>query len=460
MTAPSTPTGGYPPAFPRKAQPVAFRGSSADRSSHSRRARLENQASRGALGEGEHLVRAHPVLSLFAASLIAFAPVHALAQDRDREARTSVRERPRPDYDPLGLRFGGFTLHATLDLDAVHSDNIFAEETGEDEDTIFVAALRTRLQSNWSRHALAIEAGGAASMYDEFASEDHETAFAGVSGRLDIGSRSNLSARARVAQEIEPRNDPDAPGQGIPLVEYERSELAVSAQHTFNRFRVTATAAQSQNEYDAGQSFRDFEETSLTGRLEAELTPRIGLLAQATTDERDYDNTPALSSEGRTYLAGLTINLTDLMEGQVAVGHFERDYDSGITTDGVAASANVEWYVTRLTTISFNARRNSEDVVGATTAIPYVESEYGGRVDHELMRNVILTAGAQFGRREYEGIDRDDDFMRADVGADYLVNRRVVVRGRYMHDEVESEGVNRYRDYEENRFTLGVGLRL
>ncbi len=148
------------------------------------------------------------------------------------------------------------------------------------------------------------------------------------------------------------------------------------------------------------------------------------------------------------------------MRGEVAVGHFERDYDAGLSTDGIAASANVEWYITRLTTLSFHARRNSEDVVGATSAVPYVETVYGGRVDHELLRNFILTGAAQFGQRDYEVIDRDDEFMSAELGADYLMNRRVVLFGRYVYDDVESDGVNAYRDYEENRFTVGVSFRL
>jgi hypothetical protein len=457
MTASRISARGYPPAFPRKEQPVALRASSGDRLiQQSRRVRLAAHAALAPLGE--FFVRVTPVLSLFAASLIALAPVHALAQDQQESV--SVRDRPRPEYDPLGMRFGGFNLHATLDLGVATTDNLFAEETGEDEDTIFTAGLRGRLASNWSRHALAFEAGAATVSHDEFSSEDHDTHFAGASGRLDIGSSSNVSARARIAHEAEARNDPDAPAQGIPLVEYDRTDMALSAQHRFNRFRVTGTVGQVQQEFDGTQSFRDYDETRLTGRVEAEVSPRLGLMLEATTDERDYDNTPTLSSEGTTYLVGATINFTDLMQGHVAVGQFEREYDSGESSDGLAASADLEWYITRLTTITLNGHRNSEDVVGATTAVPFIESQYGLRVDHELLRNLILTGGVQFGQREYETIDRDDDYMFAEVGADWLLNRHLVARGRFVHDEVESDGVNAYRDYEESRFTLGLGILL
>jgi hypothetical protein len=448
---------GFPQAFPRKEQLVASRGSSEDRSiRQSRRVRLATHAALAPLGD--FLVRIRPVLSIFAASLIAFLPVHAMAQDR--EESVSVRDRPRPEYDPLGVRFGGFNLNATLDLGVASTDNLFAEETGEDDDMIYSAGLRGRLDSNWSRHALGFDAGATTVSHEDFTSEDHDTHFAGVRGRLDIGGNSNVSARARIAHEVEPRNDPDAPAQGIPLVEFDRTELSASAQHQFSRFRVTGTVGQTEQEYEGLQNFRDFDETRLTGRVEAEVTPRLGLMLEATTDERDYDNTPPLSSEGQTFLVGATINFTDLMKGEVAVGQFEREYDSGTTTDGLAASAELEWYITRLTTITLNARRNAEDVVGATVAVPYVETRYGGRVDHELLRNLILTAGIQFGQREYEIIDRDDDYMYAEAGADWLINRRLVLSGRYLRDEVESDGLNAYRDYEEDRFTLGLGIRL
>jgi hypothetical protein len=415
---------------------------------------LANQAALAALGD--YLVQARRVLSVLAASLIAFAPLHAAAQDQDESV--SVRDRPRPEYDPLGVRLGGFNLNATLDLGVANSDNIFAEETGEDEDTIFTAGLRGRLQSNWSRHALAFDAGATSVSYDEFSSEDYDTSFAGVAGRLDIGSNTNVNASARIAHEVESRRDPDAPTQGTPRAEFDRTELAIGAQHRFSRFRLGATLSQVENDYEGLQNFRDYDETRLTGRLEAEVTPRIGLLFQASTDERDYDNTPALSSDGQTYLVGATLHLTDLMEGEIAVGQFQRDYDFGGSTDGLAASANLEWYITRLTTLTFTAERNSEDVVGATTALPYIESRYGARVDHELLRNLILTAGTEFGSREYDTIARDDDFMSADVGADYLVNRRFVIHGRYEHAEVESDVPT--SEFDENRFSLGLSIRL
>jgi hypothetical protein len=458
MAASPKSTCGYPPAFPPKGQPVALRVGSEDRSiRHSRRIRLATHAATAPLVEllGDFLVRTRRILSFFAASLIAFAPLHAAAQDQ--EESVSVQERSRADYDPLGVRLGAFMLHANLDGAVTHTDNLFADPFAEEEDTIYTVGAHAHLDSTWSRHAIGADAGFVSVTHDEFSSEDHETYYAGLRGRLDIGRASNIGIAARVSHEVEPRSDPDAGGIGTPLNEYDRTSLTATAQHAFNRFRISGAAWQHENDYEDLQNFRDFTSTGGSARLDVELTPRIGVFGQASVDERDYDNDPTLSSDGRTYLVGASIDFTDLMEGEIAVGHFEREYANGGSSDGLAVSANLEWYITRLTTISLDASRNSEEVIGVS-AEPYVLTRFGARVDHELRRNVILTAGARLANREFLADDREDDHMRYDAGVDWIVNRRVALEARVEHEEVDSNAP--LVEFDENRVTLGISLRL
>ncbi|MGE0596383.1 MAG: outer membrane beta-barrel protein [Hyphomonadaceae bacterium] len=405
---------------------------------------------------GGQNVRFHSAFSAIAASLITLLPVHAAAQDL--ESSVSVRDRSREEYDPLGRRVGGFTLNASIDLTAESVDNLFGEEVNEDSDVILAATPRARLDSNWSRHALRLEAGARFEGHQDFSNEDANTAYARAVGRLDVGSNSNITGALSTERLVESRISPDAPIGGDP-VEYDRTEVSVGASHRFNRVRVSGGVAQRQYEYEGAQAFRDEDQTEAQGRIDVELTPRIGLVGQAIVDNREFDNNPGFDSDGRTLLAGVTVDFSDLVRGEVNVGQFDRDYDSGASLDGVAIDAHVEWYITGLTTLTFDASRNTEEVAG-NVALPYTESEYGARIDHELRRNIILTAGADFGRREYEVIDREDEFRRFDVGADYLLNRRVALEARYSYDEVESSGANRYRDFEVNQFMAGVSFRL
>ncbi|MEZ6024428.1 MAG: outer membrane beta-barrel protein, partial [Hyphomonadaceae bacterium] len=153
-----------------------------------------------------------------------------MAQTVENES-VSVRDRPRPETDPLGARVGGFDLFARLDLGVTTTDNLFAEETNEDDDIIYSIAPHLRLTSHWSRHQIEADAGGRATMHDDFDNEDAETYYAGIRGRLDIGGNSNVSGGARLAHEVESRTDPDAPTGGDP-VEYDITNVFVRGEHT------------------------------------------------------------------------------------------------------------------------------------------------------------------------------------------------------------------------------------
>src|SRR5262245_66377031 len=51
----------------------------------------------------------------------------------------SVFQRPRPDYDPLGLRFGSWLFYPEMTVAAAYDDNIFATESDRTDDFIFTA---------------------------------------------------------------------------------------------------------------------------------------------------------------------------------------------------------------------------------------------------------------------------------------------------------------------------------
>ncbi|MEZ5960085.1 MAG: outer membrane beta-barrel protein [Hyphomonadaceae bacterium] len=169
---------------------------------------------------------------------------------------------------------------------------------------------------------------------------------------------------------------------------------------------------------------------------------------------RDYDNSPQFNSDGQAYMVGLSLN-TDLMRGEVSVGQFEHDMLAS-PVRSTASLSKCWWYVTQLTTITVDARRDADDQIGAFSGEPS-SPKNSAFASITVLRNVILTGGVRFGNRDYETIAREDDYNEWDLGADYLLNRNVAVRFRYQHDEVDSPA---YRDYEVNQATVGLTLRL
>lgn len=411
----------------------------------------------GALrGWGETL-RTNPFASLFAASLIAFAPIPAFAQSQDtREESVSVRDRDRPEYDAQGRRLGSFNLNASVDLAVTRTDNLFAADVGGVDDFIYTVAPTVGLGSDWSRHAFSVDGGYTWRTHQEFSNENADEYYIRANGRFDIGDNTEIHGSTRFGHFVSPRQDPDAPTSGAP-VEYDRTDASIGASHRFSRLRVRADLTNAERAYDGTQASRDNEQTSVRGRLDYEFSPRFGLMLQATVDERDYDNAPDFDSDGTAYVAGVTLN-TDLMRGEFSVGQFDRDY-AGVTDDfdGLALAGNIEWYFTQLTTLTVDARRDADDEIGVTSGQPYITEEYGLRVDHELLRNVILTGGYRWGERDYELIARNDEYDHWEVGADYLLNPHAAVRFRYEHDEVDSPA---YRSYDADDVTVGLTLRL
>ncbi|HWA00972.1 MAG TPA: outer membrane beta-barrel protein [Caulobacterales bacterium] len=409
-------------------------------------------------------MRVFQACSYLAVGLIALAPIEpALAQDD--EQNVGVQERARPEYDPLGLRFGGFDLNASLEVNAEHVDNLFAAPADSQSDMIYTVAPQATLTSHWSRHAVVVSAGGASNQHDEFDSEDYSTGYVSGYGRLDIGDSTQVSGTVRLSHEVEPRTDPGSFQTLSEPVRYDHQDASISAQHTMNRFRLSGTVSAANYNYDdAGavdQDFRDHTEDSITGRVEVAVSPRLSIVGSVTGDKRDYDNAPTLSSDGRTILAGVRLDLTNLIRGEFTVGQFSQDYDVGGTVDGTAIAGNLEWFVTGLTTVTLNAHRDVQEAT-ATTATPYVDSRWSVRVDHEFLRNLLVSGDIGYEKRKFEPpVVREDETEYADAEIKYLVNRRVALRLAYAHERNDSSGTpDPQRDFDVNRIIAGIIFRL
>lgn len=413
-------------------------------------------------------------LAATAAALIVLMPMQAMAQDMraqetsayDRQANVSVRDRPRPEYDPLGLRFGGFDAHGSTDLSVESTDNVLATETASESDMLLGVGVNGRLASHWSRHSLTLQAGADRAMHQDFPKNDSTDYYLRADGRLDIYRSTEIGGGVGMAEDHEQRTEPDAPNGALKPVEYQRNDIHAYARHAFSRVRVTGRVAVTDLDYEdvaangggtLDQDYRDHKEKVASGRLEVALTPRIALLAEGSANTREYDD-GVLDSDGRTYAVGVNFDITDLMRGEIIVGQFDQDYDSAAigNVEGTLYAGRLEWFPSQITTVNVNLARSVEE--SSLGAASYVQTQLGARVDHELRRNVILSAGVRQDDRDYEGVAREDKYLSADVGATYLLNRRLRLRGGYAFDRNESNAPG--EDFEVNRLFVGLSLHL
>ncbi|MCE9649107.1 MAG: outer membrane beta-barrel protein [Parvibaculum sp.] len=412
--------------------------------------------------------------ALIAALVLAGSSGSAFAADPETtDLRGSVAERPRPSYDAVGIRAGAFMILPQASVSEKYNDNIYATDTNETDDFITTLGASIAVNSGWSRHALNLNAGVSKDIYADNTGENRLDWNVGANGRLDVTRDTRLSGGASYAQLHEDRGDPNSPAAAAEPTEYDLLSANAAFDQRFNR--LTARVSGGYENYDykdvaatgggiIDQDDRDRVQYEEALRLGYDVSPDTNVYVQGTLNQRDYDLSPPAvltnrNSDGYAVAVGSDFRLSSLAQGGIFVGYQSQSYDNSAFSDvsGLSYGADVEWYMTPLTTVTFNAAATVEETT-SVGASGYLSQTVGIRVDHELLRNVLLNGRVSYSNDDYEGINRTDDIIRAGLGVDYLVNRNFTLSLGYDFANKDSDvaGV----DYTRNQIGLTLTGKL
>lgn len=391
----------------------------------------------------------------------------------DRGRNVSVRERPKPQYEATGVRAGGFRIYPTLTAGLEYNDNIYAAAANEQGDAIVSLTPEIRGETTWSRHHIGFTARADYDNYLEYGAEDQFDEFVGADFRLDFISETALGGGASYTGEHEARTETSSPRAAVEPIEYNLVNLFGTFETQFNRLKLSSRADLRSFDFEDGftaaganieQDDRDRDIFDISVRGDYAVSPATSIFTEAAFNDRNYDLQPPATpitrdSNGYELLAGVNFDLTRLVRGEVAVGWFEQAFDDPAfdNADGFDVRANVEWFPTQLTTVEFGAARNVEDS-GIVGSAAYVETSVYVRADHELLRNLILSAELRYSDDDYEGIDRTDERVGVALDATWLLNRSVGIRPFYEYVDQDSSGLFRGADYAVNRFGVSLDI--
>lgn len=402
------------------------------------------------------------------------APPPQQAFDFDRGRNVSVTDRPRPDYDPPGIRLGSLFFHPGVVAEAGTDSNVFYSSANERDDIVYAVRPEVEMKSDWARHRISAAIGLDDYRYQDNDSEDHTDVYVRGEGRLDIRGHSYILLGGSQARLTERRGQPDSPLSAAKPLRYESREAHILGVQEFNRARISLRVDRENLNYKdapligggvADQDQRDHTTTTGTARLEYGVSPDTALVAQVSANMRDYVQHPPNApfnrdSKGTSYLVGINTDLTKLIRGELIVGYLQQNYDDPAlkTAKGLALEANIQYFPTPLTTLTFKAKRQVEETLTGT-ASSYVATYTQARIDHELRRNVLLTAGIGATNRDFQGVSRTDDVMEANAGARFLLNRRMEFGARWQYEKQSSSGTVADPDYDVNRFVVSAAVR-
>ena len=419
------------------------------------------------------ILPAAAALALFGGSEASAQSVRA-AQDRTtdlfaRDRAVAVRDRPQPAYDALGIRTGGFTVFPQLQFDIAHDDNVFAAEDDRQAATTLRLRPKIAAKSNWSRHALQAQARTQIDRNLDFDSENTIDWNLGGTGRLDIVRGSSITFAADYAHDHEARTASGADSTAQRPIAFDLASASLGAERARGRLRVSARAVVHRYDYRDGfgetgaiieQDDRDRTLFTLTGRADYALSPATAIFLQVVSDDRDYDRIagrPLRTSSGHQTLAGVDFELGALIRGKIAAGYIRQDFEDAAfgDLDGFGGRAKLSWFPTQLTTVTAAAARTVEDtgVIGAAGAL---RTDLSLSVDHELLRNLILTAQATYADDAYNGLARTDTRFGAGVSAAYRINRRYGFTAGLTWLDQSSSGAAQGPSYRSTRFYVAT----
>lgn len=415
------------------------------------------------------LVAGHAEAAAAAGSAVATATAQ---NNFSRDRNISVSQRPHPEYQALGAHVGSFTLFPKLTTTVESNDNIYAQDATTTSDTVWHVQPEVDLVSNWNRHSLAFYARGSLNRYSSHDTENTDDYGVGAIGRLDVTRDAHVDGGASYSYNTEPRTSPNSPTGSLEPTRYGLTSANIGATKDLNRLRLSTRVDYAKFNYEdtrslvgtIDQDYRDRTQTSLMGRADYAVSPDTALFLEVVGNKRDYRlDKPVVAltrdSSGVQVLAGANFELGAVTRGEIGVGYLKQDYSDPSLKDvsGFGARAQVEWFPTQLTTVTLTGARTVEESANLTSAA-YLSNNVGVKVDHELLRNVLLTASVAGGKDEYQGIDRNDKRLNAGLSGTYLLNRNVGVTVGYTYAKQTTSGLQKGAAFEVNK--VGATLTL
>jgi hypothetical protein len=390
------------------------------------------------------------MLMLFSASQL----LGQLSAAEEVVRNETVADRTRPELDALGVRLGAFTLFPEVAGGITRDSNIYADDVDSISDSILQVSPGVAINSDWGRHKLNLGVDADIFRYSDYDTEDHVDYSAWGEGRLDVSRARFFVGAVSHARLHEDRDSPDD-ARGFEPTKFYRNTASISYEtpRAPRQLHTRLTGEYRKLEFEdslaanglVNNDDRDRQRLRGTARFGYGLDSEYSLFLQGSAHSVEYDDQFddggfERSSTGYEFALGTTFDFSGKTFGDVFVGYLSETYDDPRfdEIDGLSFGAKIFWNISGLTTVNFSARREVEPTTIGETGGTNVK-RFGVGVDHELLRNLILSLALNATQVEFKGIERQDDIRSANFAARYIMNRRLELTLGYSYRQRESE---------------------
>ena len=393
---------------------------------------------------------------------------------RDTATGVTVLTRPHPDYDALGVRLRSFLFNASLTEGFGYDSNPLGLSKNKGSSFLQTRGLFSAA-SNWGRNGISFDATVLNYQYFDVPKISHTDWSTTVGGFLDIG-RDRLSASySHLNLNVLPTSLDNRGNSSV--IPFTVDQVIANYRTRFGRFSVIPQIEFASYKFNSGSTglifgslfnntAQTFAPTTVVNNFDVqnnrdvttggatvryELSPGRDVVGIIRASTASFTNT-LLGQLNRDYtniqgLLGIDFQANAKLRYRVLGGYERRTYKSNAYRSRTSPTfeAQVIWSPTQRTTVTVTgSRRIEESIISGLNSFSYTTGRV--QVDHELKRNVILTAYGQIQRADYNS-NQNATIYNAGAAATWKLNRRLALVGSYEYLKRNSNAFNNYNEH-------------
>lgn len=387
----------------------------------------------------------------------------------------SLSSLPASAVEPANVRLGPLYLTPTLDIEQLHTDNLFRTENGEIDTwgTIVTPRVQLWAQEDLDTYSATYE------MVDGYYYDSSEDDFTDHKFRLDVHKEVSASHIFDLYAKYYNLNEERGTGLSegdfafIPDKPLKYDLGGYGARYTLGNanskgrleFKVQTEEIKYKNFRDFTRAYdRDQDSYGVTffyrvgGRTEALFELRRADIDYRVDTPVEGGPAESLDSDEDAYLVGLSWEATANTTGSVRLGAYNRSQESAVRKDkdGFQWEVELTWEPRTFTTFQVSTQRFSSETNGFGDSVDTQEHQLSWQYDWSS--RISTEVRGMLARDEYPGSARQDDRYEFEARVDYNFRLWFDVGTGYRYEERSSDVDS--LDYTRNEFFVDVKLSL
>jgi len=392
-----------------------------------------------------------------------------------------------PAFARGNLRIGRLKVTTGLEYKLEYNDNIFSEQTNEEDDVIHTVTPAISFDYEGTPgNFFSVGYNVDLVAYSEFTDNNYQAHRPHVTLGLKIPAGFYLKAGDSFVQTADPYGTSTQYGRGSKTKRYDNTADFVMGYEFFGRFGVEAMYRHYLIRYDLIEDmWQDRTDNRYGGSVFYKLTTKTSVFLQYRRTLAEYDeqnngvidgirNTPWSSSSSQDYnlndyFLGARFEPGGKLSGEIKLGYGDKNFDNMLDIDGIPyedidswiAETSLDWQAGQRTLWTLGFKRSHEPSPDAD-ASSYIDTIARLALRQGLANRLTVKLGFEFNKNDYQheapGLpEKDFDIYTVTAGIDWAIKPWLTTGLSYEYKSKNAGNV-RYQssEYDSNRALLFI----